>query len=234
MTTRDDDSESILYEPRIAPSTSTSIAGPSIVSSGYIDSPGIIPVGDVETGLVTPTEEIIVEPPRHSLTTRIVHAIPGTGRLFRFVNRVLGPHHRVTPPPPTPGLILSATFRGKSARASLDDLVVRFSQRCRLHHLWFPYLLLWATGFVLLVRAAYYLPHAPDSLSCTFTFWPDWPPDTCGENGTRCAADLDPGIYRCPGGCENTPLGNPRWVGGESIDGVPLLIGGGDDMGTYR
>jgi hypothetical protein len=103
-----------------------------------------------------------------------------------------------------------------------------------LQQWWFVYLLLWATGFVLLIRAAYYLPHAPETLGCTASLWPDWPPDYCGENATECLASLAPNVFKCPGGCQDTPLGNPRWVGNESVMGVPLIVGGGDNYATYR
>jgi hypothetical protein len=103
-----------------------------------------------------------------------------------------------------------------------------------LPRLWFPFLLLWATGFVLLVRAAYYLPHAPEPLSCTSAFFEDWPPDACGVNGTKCAAGFEASTYRCPGRCSTTTLGNPRFIGAKKVNGVPLIVGGGDEMGTYR
>lgn len=35
-------------------------------------------------------------------------------------------------------------------------------------------------------------------------------------------------------GCKDTRLGNERWIGNERVNGVPLLIGGGDMNHTYR
>jgi hypothetical protein len=57
--------------------------------------------------------------------------------------------------------------------------------------------------------------------------------DVCGLNGTICENQLVAGEYRCLGSCR-TGLGNPRWVGGEEVNGIPLVIGGGDDSHTYR
>jgi hypothetical protein len=48
---------------------------------------------------------------------------------------------------------------------------------------------------------------------------------------TDCAAMLEEGTYRCPGGCQRVGLGNPRWVGGEEVNKRPLIIGGD---GIYR
>lgn len=85
--------------------------------------------------------------------------------------------------------------------------------------------------FVLLVRQQYYIP-GPTLIGCTGSPWNSWPPDTCGLNGTECEQDLEEGVYRCMGGCLDVTLGNPRWVGGEEVDGVPFVVGG--DNARYR
>ena len=79
---------------------------------------------------------------------------------------------------------------------------------------------------MLLVRQQYYLS-GPQIISCDTAGWPDWPPDACGLDGADCATELVQGDYRCMGGCKDVVLGNPRWVGGEEVDGVPLIIGSG-------
>lgn len=40
--------------------------------------------------------------------------------------------------------------------------------------------------------------------------------------------------FRCPAQCSGVVLQNPRTVGDEQVDFVPLIVGGGDPNGTYR
>jgi len=85
--------------------------------------------------------------------------------------------------------------------------------------------------FVLLIRQQYYVP-GPMIIECNAGLWDNWPPDVCGVNATDCEDYLEAGTYRCMGGCLDVTLGNPRWVGGEEVNGVPYVVGGGD--GRYR
>jgi hypothetical protein len=100
-----------------------------------------------------------------------------------------------------------------------------------LHYFLWPFLALWATMFVLLIRQQYYVP-GPVVIGCNAGLWDNWPPDVCGVNATDCAEYLEEGTYRCMGGCLDVTLGNPRWVGGDEVNGVPYVVGGGD--GRYR
>ncbi|OCF45580.1 hypothetical protein I317_00482 [Kwoniella heveanensis CBS 569] len=81
------------------------------------------------------------------------------------------------------------------------------------------------------------VPAGLDRLLHHLAPWDDWPPDNCGLGGGNCQADLeriDGRTFRCLGGCKDTTLGNKRWVGYEKVDGQALIIGGGDENGTYR
>jgi len=88
-------------------------------------------------------------------------------------------------------------------------------------------------GYILLIRQQWWPLNGPPIIGCTSSIWNDWPPDTCGINGTACAGYLSGGEYRCLGGCGDVNLGNPRWVGNEEVNGIPLVVGGGDSA-TYR
>ncbi|ORY21153.1 hypothetical protein BCR39DRAFT_474635 [Naematelia encephala] len=112
-----------------------------------------------------------------------------------------------------------------------DRAIHRFSTYRHLHRLLIPFLAIWATGFILLIRQQYYIP-TPEYIGCTASPWDNWPPDVCGINATDCATDLVTASYRCPGACRDVTLGNPRWVGGEQVNGVPFVVGGNSD--TYR
>jgi hypothetical protein len=88
-------------------------------------------------------------------------------------------------------------------------------------------------GYILLIRQQWWPAGGPPIIGCTASVWSDWPPDTCGINGTACESQLYGGEYRCLGGCRDVHLGNPRWVGEEEVNGVPLVVGGGDST-IYR
>lgn len=153
-----------------------------------------------------------------------------SGRLIRLI---LGPSTVRPIPPARPSLGFQLTWGRRSFSFRPDPPLYRFLTRHRTERLIIPFLLLWAMLNVLLMRQQFYVADPP-IIGCTASAWADWPPDTCGVNGTGCAGDLatDAGVYRCLGGCSEVPLGNPRWVGGTEVNGVPLVIGGNEDV--YR
>ncbi|GFZ51307.1 hypothetical protein JCM24511_09067 [Saitozyma sp. JCM 24511] len=158
-------------------------------------------------------------------------------RLARFFRTVLGPA-RPTPddelPRPSPSISLSCVLPRTSYHFSTDPPIYTLSRRFHLRYLLVPALLLWCTANILLIRQQYFFPNSPEIADCTSALWNDWPPDTCGVNATACASELVSQNVRCLGGCAETTLGNPRWVGDVKVNGVPLLIGGGDESGVYR
>lgn len=170
----------------------------------------------------------------------MVRSWPRFTRLRRAIRFILGP---ATPtpdselsPPITP-LTSSFTLPNHRACTTIPDRgAYKLAKSLRLPYLLVPVLLLWATANVLLVREQYFSPSSPPTIGCTDALWSDWPPDICGLDGTECNAALQGdggGRYRCLGGCSYSPLGNPRWVGGDEIDRRPLVIGGNGNN-TYR
>lgn len=135
---------------------------------------------------------------------------------------------------PQPSLSCTLSFSGpKSSHTICPDLqLLSIQRRARLTRFVLPFILVWLTGFVLLVRQQWYPPGAPPIIGCTSALWDDWPPDVCGVNGTDCTEYLEAGEYRCLGGCQDVTLGNPRFVGDQEVNKVPLIIGGEDR--TYR
>ncbi|WWD16411.1 hypothetical protein CI109_100837 [Kwoniella shandongensis] len=150
-----------------------------------------------------------------------------------FSRRVLGPSIPTEPILPQPSCSISLTAGYHSTHLKLRNIPHKFTFPRALY----PFLVLWLTVFILLIRQQYYHPSSPEILGCTAAPWNDWPPDNCGVNGTNCLQDLldmDGKKFRCLGGCKYVTLGNPRWVGDEKVDKASLLIGGGDKEGTYR
>ncbi|KAL1412452.1 hypothetical protein Q8F55_000197 [Vanrija albida] len=212
----------------------------------YADSTGDqyadLEAGEVALGYASPPDDRIALPGAESdseppspwpvLRSRLAR-LPGVPPVLRVANRILGPTHRSPPPIPSAPLTLALTAGARDYRLNPDGGVARLTRRLGLQHYWLVYLAAWAALNVGLIKAAYYLPNSPEMIGCTATLWPDWPPDTCGLNGTACLPALEAGVYRCPGGCGRTKLGNPRWIGGSRINGRPLVVGGGGG-GTYR
>lgn len=184
---------------------------------------------------------------------------PRLPRIRGWLNKLLGPSTPIADdqiPNPSGGLFLSLTLpsaspsyeyqrpKNRSWSVDVDRAAYPFILKLRLHSYWvlIPVLLLWATANVLLVREQYYSPASPLMIGCTDGLWDNWPPDACGLNGTDCAESLsafgdeaaDGGRQlrvRCNANCQNTPLGNPRWIGEEVINRIPYVIGGD---GHYR
>ena len=181
-----------------------------------------------------PTLPSSTPPRRRKRWTKRLTSLPLVSRSARLLRRMIGPSVPVNDsemPLLHPSLSIHLTLGARSRHIPLDAPVARFTQRARLHYALYPFIALWAMLFVLLIRQQYHNT-GPDPIACNAAIWNNWPPDTCGLNGTLCEDFLEEGTYRCMGGCLDTTLGNPRWVGGEEINGVPLVIGG--EGGRYR
>jgi hypothetical protein len=159
-----------------------------------------------------------------------------TAPLWKRIRWLLGPAHPLPTsllPQPSPSMSLSLSTPRKSYKSAIDTKVVRFSKSWKLRYFLWPFIGVWMAGYILLIRQQWWPLNGPPIIGCTSSIWNDWPPDTCGINGTACAQYLAGGEYRCLGGCGDVNLGNPRWVGNEEVNGVPLVVGG-KDSATYR
>lgn len=170
---------------------------------------------------------------------RRLQVLPGVARSARVLRAILGPTREEAQledrSKPATSLAWSVTGPcGGRGPVAIDSYPTRVTKKFGLDYLWLPYLLVWIMAFILLIRAYYYQPGSPEMIPCTAALWDDWPPDACGLNGTECRRFLDAGTYRCPAGCQRVNLGNPRYVGATKVNGVPKLVGGGDDARTYR
>ncbi|KIJ23588.1 hypothetical protein M422DRAFT_39544, partial [Sphaerobolus stellatus SS14] len=89
-----------------------------------------------------------------------------------------------------------------------------------------------------LVRAQWFTIPAESFVGCTSTYWGK--DDACGLNGEACAPfDNSTFDFRCPAQCSSVILLNPRTVGAEQVDFIPLVVGGGNSgnasfPGSYR
>ncbi|KAF9270071.1 LCCL domain-containing protein [Marasmius fiardii PR-910] len=89
-------------------------------------------------------------------------------------------------------------------------------------------------GFAFFSRAQSFLTPPSSFIECTSTYWLD--KNGCGLDGQQCLPGSTDGTFdfRCPAQCTGVILQNPRTVGNGQMSFVPLIIGGGDDEGTYR
>ena len=90
-----------------------------------------------------------------------------------------------------------------------------------VHNTWFSSTVLTENGW-----------ETPESLACTSTKWGR--NALCGLNGNDCKPFSNTSlVFRCPSGCETTTLLNPRTIGSDSYNYVPLVVGGGNST-PYR
>lgn len=185
---------------------------------------------------IAPTVE--VEEPFLNITRRgrMIRIKERTRPIWSRIRWLLGPAHPLpndSLPRPSASMSLALSTPRSSYTSPIDAKVERFSRRFRLKYFLLPFLAVWMAGYILLIRQQWWPPGGPQIIGCTDSIWSDWPPDTCGINGTACESQLYGGEYRCLGGCRDVNLGNPRWVGEEEVNGVPLVVGGGDST-IYR
>jgi len=89
-------------------------------------------------------------------------------------------------------------------------------------------------GFSFFTRAQWFQTPADSFVGCTSTYW--LANNGCGLDGVGCGVppDFTTFDFRCPAGCQNVILQNPRTVGDQQIAFKPLIVGGGDSNHTYR
>ena len=99
------------------------------------------------------------------------------------------------------------------------------------------FMLAWFFIFTFLVRASYFnsstTEGSPNWVTADVSYW--YTNADCGLNGTSCSPFTDYSYtFRCPGRSLSTELLNDRTVGAEEVIYQPLVVGGNDDLHTYR
>ena len=121
----------------------------------------------------------------------------------------------------------------RSYSLGLEPALIRLTRPFQSPILFIVLVIAYIIGFAFFSRAQSFLTPADAFIDCTATFWS--PNAGCGLDGQSCAP-FDDATYsfRCPAQCSGVVLQNPRTVGDEQVDWVPLLVGGGDANHTYR
>ncbi|GAA5963286.1 hypothetical protein JCM21900_000320 [Sporobolomyces salmonicolor] len=105
------------------------------------------------------------------------------------------------------------------------------------HYITPLFFLAWLLALTFLVRASFFTSSTnvgtPNWLVATTSYWEM--NDGCGINGTGCEPFSNYSyIFRCPAQTLDTQLLNYRTIGADEVIFEPLVVGGMDDLSTYR
>ncbi|KAJ3490555.1 hypothetical protein NLI96_g1343 [Meripilus lineatus] len=155
---------------------------------------------------------------------------PRVQKVWRYLR---GPRPKVDLPDPLPILDRTYSFKAWSFRVAIESALLRATH---------PFTPLWIftilaigyiIGFAFFSRAQSFLTPSGSFIDCTATYWAA--NNGCGLDGELCAPfDNSTFDFRCPAQCSSVVLQNPRTVGDEQVNFVPLIVGGGDANHTYR
>jgi hypothetical protein len=134
---------------------------------------------------------------------------------------------------PVPLLGRTYNFKGHRFTIALEPAIIRFTRPLTIAWLFVLLVAAYIISFSFLVRAQWYTIPASSFVDCTSVYWTK--DAGCGLDGSLCAPFSNSSFdFRCPAQCSSVVLQNPHLVGDESVDFVPLLVGGGDSQKTYR
>lgn len=182
------------------------------------------------------------------LTSTLAHTAEhfnGTGGLWdqglRLIYQVRLSRHKYTSRPPTkkckpdpvPLLDRDVELKNKTITLRVESQFMRISRRLTSPWLFLFLAVAYIIGLSFFSRANSFMTPSDSWIGCTSTFW--LANDGCGLDGASCAPFDDSTVdFRCPAQCASVVLQNPRTVGNEQTEWVPLIVGGGDDNWTYR
>ncbi|KAG2075054.1 hypothetical protein BDR04DRAFT_1006368 [Suillus decipiens] len=151
----------------------------------------------------------------------------------RAVKYIRGPRPKVDLPNPVPLLGRTYNFKGSRFTIALEPAIIRSTRPLTATWLFVLLVAAYIISFSFLVRAQWYTIPASSFVDCTSVYWAK--DAGCGLDGSLCAPFSNTSFdFRCPAQCGSVVLQNPYLVGDESVDFVPLLVGGGDSQKTYR
>ncbi|CAK5264598.1 unnamed protein product [Mycena citricolor] len=125
---------------------------------------------------------------------------------------------------PKPFLDIDFHVRGRHISLPLERTWLRLTRFVPSHLLTVVLVAAYIISLAFFARAQFFQTPADAFISCTATYWLS--EGNCGLDGQACA----PFNARR----SSVILANPRTVGDEEMDFVPLIVGGGDANRTYR
>ncbi|KAG8843111.1 hypothetical protein FRB96_004360 [Tulasnella sp. 330] len=149
---------------------------------------------------------------------------------------ITGPSPPVNLHNPSPWLDSTPPIQGHSLHPKLESKVLALTRLIHRRNVWLLVILgmAYIISLSFLVRANWYLVPTDAFTGCTDSFWS--PGNGCGMNGENCSPFTSdtPYQFRCPAACDTVQLLNIRAVGDREVVYQPLMVGGGDDLQTYR
>lgn len=154
-------------------------------------------------------------------------------RLRKVWLYVRGPRPKVDLSEPTPFLNATVYLGRRSYSLALEPALIRVTRPFTSPWLYALLAVGYIIGLAFFSRAQSFLTPEDSFIGCTATYWS--PNADCGLDGELCGPfDNSTFDFRCPAQCSSVILLNPRTVGNQQVDFVPLLVGGGDSDRTYR
>ncbi|THV05982.1 hypothetical protein K435DRAFT_773492 [Dendrothele bispora CBS 962.96] len=216
------------------PSSASSHDSSSVSHLPSTDKPSL----DLRNSSSSDDPEIVTPQARPSWINRFKARITSRHPTFyskasRFLIYWRGPRPKVDLPNPKPFLNLDLHVRGHHLVLPIESIFIRNTRYFTSPWLFIILAAIYIVAFAFFARAQWFLTPSDDFIGCTSTFW--GPNVNCGLDGQICT-NLDQSTFdfRCPAQCSQVPLQNPRTIGDQQMDLVPLIVGGGDPDGTYR
>jgi hypothetical protein len=134
---------------------------------------------------------------------------------------------------PKPFLHFTVAAGRRSYSIELESALIRLTKPFTSFWVLLVFAAAYIIGYAFFSRAQSFITPASSWVGCTSVYWS--PNNGCGLDGLQCAPfDNSTFDFRCPAQCNSVVLLNPRTVGNEQVDFVPLIVGGGDENKTYR
>ncbi|KAJ3779062.1 hypothetical protein FB446DRAFT_807698 [Lentinula raphanica] len=154
-------------------------------------------------------------------------------RLSRFLLYWRGPRPKYDLPYPRPWLDIDFHWRGINIVLPIESTIRQTTNPLRNPWLFVVLTAAYIVGFSFFARAQSFLTPSDAYITCTSVYWES--NNGCGLDGQNCGPFSDSSFdFRCPAQCSTVVLENPRTVGDEQVEFVPLIVGGGDVNRTYR
>ncbi|KAK7468743.1 hypothetical protein VKT23_003246 [Stygiomarasmius scandens] len=181
--------------------------------------------------IVTPQPRI---PQENRFKARIASQYPSLySKVSRFLKYWRGPRPKVDLPYPKPLLNLDLRVRGFHLNLPIESTFIRNTRHLTSPRLFIILAVKYIIGFAFFARAQSFLTPTDAFITCTSVFWTA--NNGCGLDGQLCTPFFNSTFeFRCPAQCSKVILQNPRTIGNQQMDLVPLIVGGGDAEGTYR
>ncbi|KIY45754.1 hypothetical protein FISHEDRAFT_66807 [Fistulina hepatica ATCC 64428] len=134
---------------------------------------------------------------------------------------------------PRPLLNIAFTWRRWRLRLPIESTLIKSTVLLTKPWIFAVFCAAYIISLSFFIRTQSFLTPSSSYIGCTSTYW--LANDGCGLNGEECEPFSNSTFdFRCPSQCMSVILQNPRTIGAEEMAYVPLIVGGGDDLQTYR